>query len=43
MAENDVTEPAVRALIAAARAHIEDPRTVVMAGLLFLVWGRKPA
>ena len=28
---------------AAARAHIEDPRTVVMSGLLFLVWGRKPA
>jgi len=31
------------ALDAAARAHIDDPRTVVMSGLLFLVWGRKPA
>ena len=30
-------------LDAAARAHVEDPRTVVMSGLLFLVWGRKPA
>jgi hypothetical protein len=28
---------------AAARPHLEDPRTVVMSGLLFLVWGRKPA
>jgi SAM-dependent methyltransferase len=26
-----------------ARAHLEDPRTVVMSGLLFLVWGRKSA
>jgi ubiquinone/menaquinone biosynthesis C-methylase UbiE len=25
------------------RPHLEDPRTVVMSGLLFLVWGRKPA
>jgi ubiquinone/menaquinone biosynthesis C-methylase UbiE len=31
------------ALDAAARAHIDDPRTVVMSGLLFLVWGRKSA
>jgi trans-aconitate methyltransferase len=30
-------------LDAALRPHIEDPRTVVMFGLLFLVWGRKPA
>jgi len=30
-------------LDAAARAHVEDPRTVVMSGLLFLVWGRRPA
>jgi ubiquinone/menaquinone biosynthesis C-methylase UbiE len=30
-------------LDAAARPHVEDPRTVVMSGLLFLVWGRKPA
>jgi ubiquinone/menaquinone biosynthesis C-methylase UbiE len=29
-------------LDAAARAHLEDPRTVVMSGLLFLTWGRKP-
>ena len=27
---------------AAARAHLTDPRTVVMSGLLFLSWGRKP-
>ena len=26
----------------AARAHVEDPRTVVISGLLFLTWGRKP-
>jgi SAM-dependent methyltransferase len=26
----------------AARAHLLDPRTVVMSGLLFLTWGRKP-
>ncbi|MGO8956619.1 MAG: methyltransferase domain-containing protein [Streptosporangiaceae bacterium] len=26
----------------AARAHLEDPRTVVIYGLLFLTWGRKP-
>jgi SAM-dependent methyltransferase len=30
-------------LDAAARPHLEDPRTVIMSGLLFLVWGRKPA
>ena len=30
-------------LDAAVRPHLEDPRTVVMSGLLFLVWGRKPA
>ena len=29
-------------LDAAARPHLEDPLTVVMTGLLFLVWGRKP-
>ena len=29
-------------LDAAARAHLTDPRTVVMSGLLFLTWGRKP-
>jgi ubiquinone/menaquinone biosynthesis C-methylase UbiE len=30
-------------LDAAIRPHLEDPRTVVMTGLLFLVWGRKSA
>jgi ubiquinone/menaquinone biosynthesis C-methylase UbiE len=30
-------------LDAAARPHPEDPHTVVMSGLLFLVWGHKPA
>jgi hypothetical protein len=29
-------------LDAAARAHLTDPRTVVMSSLLFLTWGRKP-
>jgi ubiquinone/menaquinone biosynthesis C-methylase UbiE len=29
-------------LDAAARPHLTDPRTVVMSGLLFLTWGRKP-
>lgn len=29
-------------LDAAARAHFDDPRTIVMSGLLFLTWGRKP-
>ena len=29
-------------LDAAARVHLDDPRTIVMAGLLFLTWGRKP-
>jgi hypothetical protein len=27
---------------AAARAHLDNPDTVVMSGLLFLTWGRKP-
>jgi hypothetical protein len=26
----------------AARAHLDDPDTVVIYGLLFLTWGRKP-
>ena len=26
----------------AARAHLDDPQTVVISGLLFLTWGRKP-
>jgi ubiquinone/menaquinone biosynthesis C-methylase UbiE len=29
-------------LDAAARAHLQDPHTVVISGLLFLTWGRKP-
>ena len=29
-------------LDAAARAHLTDPHTVVMSGLLFLTWARKP-
>jgi ubiquinone/menaquinone biosynthesis C-methylase UbiE len=29
-------------LDAAARAHLTDPHTAVMSGLLFLTWGRKP-
>jgi ubiquinone/menaquinone biosynthesis C-methylase UbiE len=29
-------------LDAAARTHIDDPHTVMMSGLLFLTWGRKP-
>jgi ubiquinone/menaquinone biosynthesis C-methylase UbiE len=30
-------------LDAAARAHLDDPRTIAVSGLLFLTWGRKPA
>ena len=26
----------------AARAHLQDPHTIVISGLLFLTWGRKP-
>lgn len=37
------SEPELDELDAAARAHLEDPRTVAASGLLFLVWGRKPA
>jgi ubiquinone/menaquinone biosynthesis C-methylase UbiE len=29
-------------LDAAARPHLTEPRTIVMSGLLFLTWGRKP-
>ena len=29
-------------LDAAARAHLDNPHTIVMSGLLFLTWGRKP-
>jgi ubiquinone/menaquinone biosynthesis C-methylase UbiE len=37
------TEAELDELDAAARAHLNDPRTVGIAGLMFLVWGRKPA
>ena len=30
-------------LDAAARAHLDDPHTIAVSGLLFLAWGRKPA
>jgi hypothetical protein len=29
-------------LDAAARAHLDDPHTIAITGLLFLTWGRKP-
>jgi hypothetical protein len=37
------SEAELNELDAAARAHLDDPHTVAMFGLLFLVWGRKPA
>jgi SAM-dependent methyltransferase len=37
------TEAELDELDAAARAHLEDPRTIAIFGHLFLVWGRKPA
>jgi hypothetical protein len=37
------TEAELDELDAAARAHLEDPRTIAVFGHLFLVWGRKPA
>jgi SAM-dependent methyltransferase len=39
---NLATPPELDELDAAARRHLDDPRTVVMSGLLFLTWGRKP-
>ncbi len=36
------SEAELEELDAVARRHLEDPRTVVISGLLFLVWGRKP-
>ena len=36
------SEDELDALDAAARAHLGDPRTVVMSALTFLAWGRKP-
>jgi hypothetical protein len=37
------SETGVDELDAAARAHLGDPRTVAVSGLLFLAWGRGPA
>ena len=37
------TRAELEALDAVARPHLEDPRTIVMTGLLFCVWGQKPA
>jgi hypothetical protein len=34
--------PGQSAIHAAARAHFDDPRTIVVSGLVFLVWARKP-
>jgi ubiquinone/menaquinone biosynthesis C-methylase UbiE len=36
-------EPELERLDAAVREHLDDPNTVVMPGLYFLAWGRKPA
>jgi len=36
------SEAELEDLDAAARAHLEDPCTVAVSGLLYLVWGRKP-
>jgi hypothetical protein len=35
------TEAELAGLDAAGRAHVTDPDTIVVTGLLFLVWGRK--
>jgi SAM-dependent methyltransferase len=35
-------EAELQELDAAARSHLEDPRTVAAFGLFYLVWGRKP-
>jgi SAM-dependent methyltransferase len=37
------TEAELDELDSAARAHLDDPSTVVISGLLFLAWGRNPA
>jgi ubiquinone/menaquinone biosynthesis C-methylase UbiE len=37
------SETELDVLDTAARAHLEDPRTVAVLGLFFLTWGRKPA
>jgi hypothetical protein len=36
------SEAELEELDAAARARLEDPRTVAVSGLFYLVWGRKP-
>lgn len=36
------TDAELDELDASARAHIDDPRTIVVSGLTFLSWGRKP-
>ena len=36
------SEAELEDLDAAARAHLEDPNTVAVSGLMYLVWGRKP-
>jgi ubiquinone/menaquinone biosynthesis C-methylase UbiE len=36
------TDAELEELDATARAHLQDPHTVVISGLLFLTWGRKP-
>ena len=37
------TEAELDELDAALRPHVTDPDTILMSGLLFLTWGRKPA
>jgi hypothetical protein len=37
-----VTEDEINDLLASLRAHLDDPNTLVVAGLFWLVWGRKP-
>jgi hypothetical protein len=37
------SEAEPKELDTAARAHLDDPHTVAVFGLLFLAWGRKPA
>lgn len=36
------TEAELDELDASGRAHVDDPRTIVVSGLTFLSWGRKP-
>jgi hypothetical protein len=39
--DENANEAELDELDAAARAHLNDPSTVVISGLLFLAWGRK--